>query len=214
MCIRDRTVARPPHVTATSLAWTWAASATQTATRDLADRLAIMSDPWLPTAEQVPRWPDADTGYDAVMAMVLDRGVRLGHVPTMMRRPTEPVVLPEAIRAIRTAEAVILTDLVAMARDHTFTRAGDAAALQSATLNERVTRLARDLSEDADTYRRLATYLTDLTGGGLAPLAERRQALRHLTTVPRRVIERLPVAAAAMPRAGRVAAAWLSLIHI
>lgn len=206
-----RIVARPPFVTATTLALTWQASATPSATQDLSDRIAIMSDPWMPSPDVVPRWPDPDTGYGAVTNLVLDRGVQIGHIPTIIRRPGEPVVLPEAIRAIRTAEAVILTDLVAMARDETFTQAGNAANVHAATINDRVARLTRELTEDADTYPRLATYLYDLTENGLAPLAERRQALRHLATVPPGVIKRLPAAAANTSQAEKVAAAWVWL---
>lgn len=204
-------VARPPFVTATTLALTWHASATPTETRDLSDRIAIMSDPWMPSRDQVPRWPDADTGYDAVMDLILDRGVQIEHIPTIIRRPGEPIVLPEAIRAVRTAEAVILTDLAAMSREKTFTRAGNVAVEHAATINHRVARLARALTEDADTYPRLATYLDDLTTNGLAPLAARRRALRHLVTVPRGVIKRLPAAAANTPEAETMAAAWVWL---
>lgn len=205
-----RVVARPPYVSATTLALTWAASATQAAARDLADQIAIMGDPWLPARDMVPRWPDADTGYDAVMDLILDRGVQIEHIPTIIRRPGEPIVLPEAIRAVRTAEAVILTDMTARSRE-TFTRAGNAATEHAATISHRVARLVRALTEDADTYPRLATYLDDLTENGLAPLAERRQALRHLVTVPPSVIKRLPAAAANTPEAETVAAAWVWL---
>lgn len=204
-------VARPPFVTATTLALTWEASAAHAASRDLSDRIAIMSDPWLPSPDQIPLWLDADTGYDEVMTMIRRRGVQLGHIPTILRRPGEPIVLPEAIRTIRTAEAVILTQIVATSHEHPFTRAQDIAALHAATINERVARLAGALTQDAETYPRLAAHLADLDQDGLAPLAQRRQALRHLTTVPLGVIERLPATAARTPGAEKVAAAWVWL---
>lgn len=204
-------VARPPFVTATTLALTWPASATAAATSDLAEHFAIMSDPWMPSADVVPRWKDADTGYEAVMDLIRRRGVQVGHVPTIIRRRGEPVVLPEAIRTIRTAEAVILTDMVAKSRQHTLTWPRDIAALHGATINDRVARLAQRLSKDVDTHRRLTTYLTDLDSDGLAPLRDRRAALRQLQLVPQRVIESLPQAAATTRQAGKIAAAWVWL---
>lgn len=206
-----RIVARPPFVTATTLALTWRASVTASATRDLAERFAIMCDPWLPSADVVPRWPNAETGYDEVMGLIRRRGVQVGHIPTIIRRHGEPIVLPEAIRTIRTAEAVILTEMVAKSGEHTYTCAGDIAALHGATINDRVASLARRLTGDVDTHRRLATYLTDLDSDGLAPLGDRRAALRHLHVVPHRIVENLPKAAASTRQAGKVAAAWVWL---
>lgn len=206
-----RVAARPPYVTATTLALTWQASVTASATRDLSDRIAIMSDPWLPSPEQIPRWPDADTGHDAVMTIIRRRGIQQRHIPTILRRPGEPIVLPEAIRTIRTAEAVILTQMVAMAREHMFVPAQDVETVHAATINERVARLIGELTEDAETYPRLATYIADLYKDGLVPLADRRLALRRLATVPRGVIERLPATAANTPGAEKVAAAWVWL---
>lgn len=206
----DRVVVRPPYVTATTLALTWTASATQAATRDLADRIAVMGDPWLPSPDVVPRWPDADTGYDAVLSLILDRGIRVGHIPTIMRRRQDPIVLPEAACTIRTAEAVALTVLVGQARQDLLSIC-DVHQLHAATINSRVARLAEGITHDADTYRRLAAYLAFLHDEGLPPLAQRRQVLRHVTTIPHGVVEDLPVAAAHTPAAGKVAAAWVWL---
>ncbi|UUZ44724.1 hypothetical protein LP422_20880 [Janibacter limosus] len=121
------------------------------------------------------------------------------------------MVLPEAIRTIRTAEAVILTQMVAMAREHMFVPARDVETVHAATINERVARLTGELTEDAETYPRLAAYIADLDKDGLVPLADRRLALRRPATVPRGVIERLPATAANTPGAEKVAAAWVWL---
>ena len=205
-----RVVARPPYVTATTLALTWTASATEAASRDLADQIAIMGDPWLPSPDLVPRWPDADTGCDATLALILDYGVQVVHIPTIMRRSDDPIVLPEAARTVRTAEAVALTALVGQARDN-YLAIPDIHRLHAATINSRVARLAEDLTEDVDTYRRLATYLAFLRNEGLPLLAERRQTLRHVRSIPRGVVEDLPAAAAHTPDARSVAAAWVWL---
>lgn len=205
-----RVVARPPYVTATTLALTWTASATKTATHEFADQIAIMGDPWLPSPDLVPRWRDADAGYDAVLAVILDRGIQVGHIPTIMRRSQDPMVMPEAARTIRTAEAVALTSLVGQAREKCLS-IRDIQNLHAATINPRVARLAGTLREDADTYRRIAAYLACLHQEGLPPLAERRQALRHVRSIPRDVIEGLPAAAARTRGVRRVAAAWVWL---
>lgn len=205
-----RVVARPPYISATTLALTWAASATQAAARDLADQIAIMGDPWLPARDLVPRWPDAHTGCEAVLSLILDHGIHVGHIPTTMRRNHDPLVLPEAARTIRTAEAVALTTLVAQARNSDLS-IRDIHTLHAATINPQVARLAEHITEDVDTYRRLAAHLAFLLEEGLPPLAQRREALRNVKMIPHGVIEKLPAAAAHTPDAGRLAAAWVWL---
>lgn len=203
------TIARPPSITATLLTLTWDASTDRATTEAMLDDIAIMADPWDPDPQQMPDWRNPLDARDGLLDALQNLGIHARHVPTILRLPDDPIILPEYQRTHRTAEALALTALASEAHGTPMTIAG-AATLHAADSSPRAQRVAARLLADTHALRRLAVHADLLHSGGLIDRAHARAELRGM--------KRLPVGAVRdVPRAGgtpidrEVAAAWVWL---
>ncbi len=202
-------IARPPSITATLLTLTWDASTDRASTEAMLDDIAIMADPWDPDPQKMPGWRNPLDARDGLLDALQNLGIHARHVPTILRLPDDPIILPEYQRTHRTAEALALTALAAEAHGTPMTIAG-AATLHAADASPRARRVAARLLDDTHALRRLAVHADLLHSTGLLDRAHARAELRG--------IRRLPVSALReVPRAGasdtdrEVAAAWVWL---
>jgi hypothetical protein len=203
------TVARPPSITATLLTLTWDASTERASAEAMLDDIAIMADPWDPDPQDMPDWRNPMDAHDGLLDALRTLGIHARHVPTILRLPDDPIILPEHQRTHRTAEALALTALAGEAHGTPMTIAG-AASLHAADSSPRAQRVAARLLDDTHALRRLAVHADLLHSAGLLDRAHARAELRG--------IRRLPVSALRdVPRAGasdidlEVAAAWVWL---
>jgi hypothetical protein len=203
------TIARPPSITATLLALAWDASADRAAAEAMLDDIAIMADPWDPDPQEMPDWRNPLDARDGLLDLLEKLGIQARHVPTILRLPDEPIILPEHHRTHRTAEALALTALASQAHGTPMTIA-TAASLHAADSSRRTQRVAARLLDDTYALCRLAVHAERLHSAGLLDRAQTRAELRG--------IQRLPSSALrGVPRPGgthldrEVAAAWVWL---
>lgn len=200
------TIARPPSITATLLTLTWDASVDRATAEAMLDDIAIMADPWDPDPQEMPDWCNP---RDGLLDVLENLGLEARHVPTILRLPDEPIILPEHQRTHRTAEAFALTALASEAHGTPMTIAG-AASLHAADSSSRAQRVAVRLLDDRYALCRLAVHAERLHSAGLLDRAQARADLRGIQRLP-------PSALRDVPRAGvahldrEVAAAWVWL---
>jgi hypothetical protein len=125
------TIARPPSITATLLTLTWDASADRATAEAMLDDIAIMADPWDPDPQEMPDWRNPLDARDGLLDLLENLDIQARHVPTILRLPDDPIILPEHHRTHRTAEALALTALASQAHGTPMTIAG-AASLHAA----------------------------------------------------------------------------------
>ena len=75
------------------------------------DDIAIMADPWDPDPQKMPGWRNPLDARDGLLDALQNLGIHARHVPTILRLPDDPIILPEHQRTHRTAEALALTAL-------------------------------------------------------------------------------------------------------
>lgn len=203
------TIARPPSITATLLTLTWDASADRTTAEAMLDDLAIMADPWDPDPQEMPDWRNPLDARDGLLDLLENLGIQARHVPTILRLPDEPIILPEHQRTHRTAEALALTALATQAHGTPMTIAG-AASLHAADSSSRAQRVAARLLDDTYALCRLAVQAERLHSAGLLDRAQARAELRGIQRLPPSALRDIPQAGGAhIDR--EVAAAWVWL---
>ncbi|MGL5826480.1 MAG: hypothetical protein ACRCZD_06830 [Phycicoccus sp.] len=203
------TIARPPSVTATLLALTWDASADPAHTTELLDNIAVMADQWDPHPDELPDWPTPADTYDGLLDLLEDLGIQPRHVPSILRLPDDPIILPEHQRTPRTAAAVALTVLASQVHGDPMTIAA-VSDFHGATTSPRTRRVAARVLRHSHALRRLAVHARHLHDAGLRDLAHARAELHAVRRVPSTVLQRLPVAGATSVDA-EVAAGWVWL---
>lgn len=203
------TIARPPSVTATLLALTWDASAKSSSTDALLDGIAIMADPWDPDPDEMPPWGTLLDAHDGLLDALEELGITPRHVPSILRRSNEPIILPEHQRTHRTAEALALTALASHAHGEPMSIPA-AAKLHAAGTSRRAQRVATRLLNSTYALCRLAVHARRLRDAGLRDLVHTRTALRDVKHLPPGEMRNLPGVgdASADPQ---VAAGWVWL---
>ncbi len=203
------TIARPPSVTATLLALTWDASTDRATAEAMLDDIAIMADPWDPVPQEMPDWRDHLEARDGLLDVLRTLGIHARNVPTILRLPADPIVIPEYQRTHRTAEALALTALASEAHGTPMTIAG-AATLHAAGSSPRVQRVAARLLDDTYALRRLAVHAELLHSAGLLDRAHARAELCGIRRLPVSAVRDVP-RTSGTPIDREVAAAWVWL---
>lgn len=202
--------ARPPSVTAALLALTWPFSSDTATTRDRIDTFAVMSETWRPEAYSLTPWHTPDDAEHGILALLDATGMDFEHIPTTVRLPEDPVVLPPYLQTARTAEALVLATLAAGQRpSRRSIRA--VAAQQHHSVSDRTLRVAMRLLSNTTSLRYMAAHATLIHPGPLRDLHRVRGDLRHLTAVPFRVTRRLPPIETGSASIRELAAAWVWL---
>ncbi len=203
------TIARPPSITATLLALTWDASTDRASSEAMLDDIAIMADPWDPDPQEMPGWRNPLDARDGLLDALQNLGIHARHVPTILRLPNDPIILPEYQRTYRTAEALAVTALASEAHGTPMTIAG-AASLHAADSSSRAQRVAARLLDDTYALRRLAVHADLLLSAGLLDRAHARAELCGIRRLPVSALRDVPrVGASDIDR--EVAAAWVWL---
>lgn len=205
------TVSRPPSVTATLMALCWSYSEDALVTRERVDFLAVKSDPWVPAQQEILDGADAEEATRQLQEHLARLGIGFEHLPTTFRLPSDPLVLPRHLRAVRTAEALALA--TARRRHGIATRQGPghAALEQGHKISDHMRRIAVWMLTDVDSLRLLAAHATRIKAEGLTDLQRLRDELRNVSTVPRRATRALSEPAASFVDAEQLAAAWVWL---
>lgn len=203
------TLARPPSITATLLTLTWDASVDRATAEAILDDIAIMADPWDPDPHEMPDWRNPVDARVGLLDLLENLGLQARHVPTILRLPEDPIILPEHQRTHRTAEALALTALASQAHGTPMTVAG-AASLHAADCSSRAQRVAARLLADTYSLCRLAVHAERLHSAGLLDRAQARAELRGIQRLPSTALRDIPRAGSAhLDR--EVAAAWVWL---
>ena len=203
------TLARPPSITATLLTLTWDASVDRATAEAILDDIAIMADPWDPDPHEMPDWRNPVDARVGLLDLLENLGLQARHVPTILRLPEDPIILPEHQRTHRTAEALALTALASQAHGTPMTVAG-AASLHAADCSSRAQRVAARLLADTYSLCRLAVHAERLHSAGLLHRAQARAELRGIQRLPSTALRDIPRAVSAhLDR--EVAAAWVWL---
>lgn len=202
-------IARPPFATAALLALTWDASAHADRTHETVALCTLHSD-WRRPRTTPQRDVPAIEARDELGRQIRALGIRLEHIPTIIRWPDEPIVLPDHLRSIRTATALALAWLTRDAA-HQTTSMLEIAAHLGAYVPDPTFDTACYLLESPPHLQLLAAHLDHLQDRGTIDLAARRHTLRSLRTIPSPITRSLPSAAAAAPRAEQLAAGWVWL---
>lgn len=206
----ERSVARPPAVSATLLVLTWEASGAVSTTEEFLTVCDWMADPWEPAPDQMPDWSSVDEALTGMDRLLRQLDLRPEQVPTILRMPADPPILREHLRPLRTAQALALTQLAARAHGDPAQILGDG-RFSGAPVSVRARRVAKVIVENVDMLRHLAVHAQRLHDDGRTDLARTRAELRTVAEVPLQVLTRLPSNAATFPHAGDVAAAWVWL---
>jgi hypothetical protein len=203
------TIARPPSITATLLTLTWGASADRATAEAMLDDIAIMADPWDPDPQEMRDWRNPLEARDGLLDLLEKLGIQARHVPSILRLPDDPIILPEHQRTHRTAEALALTALASEAHGAPLTISG-AASLHAAGSSSRAQRVAARLLDDTYALCRLAVHAERLHSAGLLDRAQARAELRGIQRLPSSALRDVPPAGGAhIDR--EIAAAWVWL---
>ena len=136
--------------------------------------------------------------------------VRPEHVPSILRRPEDPLILPAYLQPVRIAGALTLTVIAGRAH-HGQMSLTDATKLLAATVPAQARRLAQTQLLGTHSLRRLAPYARLLHHDGLRDLAGARSELRHLTALPADAARQLPTGL--VDRTLAAAWVWLDATH-
>lgn len=187
-------VVRPPVVTATLLALTWDASATPASTTHMLDDIAVMADPWDRDEAELPEWRGPAEAHDGLLDLIGALRIESRHIPTILRMPDEPIVLPEHQRTHRIAEALALTIMAGRAHDQDLSITA-ATELHGATCSARTRRVVHLILRSTYGLRRLAVHAHLLQRQGLRDLRLARQDLHHIRVLPSKVARAAPTQA-------------------
>lgn len=202
---------RSPSVTATLMALCWPHSARRGEATLRVDYLAVKSDPWRPATDVIPSGVDAEAASRHLEGHLAALGLGFEHVPTTFRLVDDPIVLPQHLRTVRTAQAVALAAIL-RGWPATSREAPDIVSTEQwHSLTIRMARLATWMRTDVHSLGLLAAHASRLAGEGMADLHRLRSELRGVVSLPGRVTRRLPVEARSVNDAEVVAAAWVWL---
>lgn len=204
------TTARPPFVTDTVLALTWPATASAASTRRAISEYAVMSDWWTPEPALDPAWTSYRTAATGLSRVIAALELRPEHLPTILKTPDDPLILPTRSRTVRTAAALALAVAVYEVEGRTI-------APQRAARDQghRVSRVVLDASKlmlrSHSSLSRLAVHAQHISDAGRPDLAARRDALRDLRELPELVTSRLPASITGSADMSSLAAGWVWL---
>lgn len=203
--------ARPPFVTATLMALTWPMSADAHQTNEWLDTCAINSETADATEDELPDWHTLEEARWGLARLLHEAGLRFEHVPTTVRLPEDPIVLPPYLRSVRTAEALVLATLTQPTRARNRYGLRETAGDQHHSVSNRVLRVGARLLESTVLLRYTAAHARRIHPDGPRDVHRLRGELRNLTTVPTRVTRQLPQTGTLRRDLSRVAAAWVWL---
>ncbi|MCE1179878.1 MAG: hypothetical protein LWW86_12745 [Micrococcales bacterium] len=201
---------RPPEVSLTSLLHTWAASADPERTRRYLDEFALAADRWQPTQRERPGWDTLEQAVPGLQRKLRRLKLHPHHVPTILRRPGESIILPEHLRTRRTAEALALTLHAGLAH-HLIDSLHAAERVHGTQASPRARRVARLILASPFDLGVLAVQASTLHAAGLQDRHRLRGALAGLDKTPTSLTRQLHAAAAAFPDVQILAAAWVWL---
>ena len=204
----DRPVARPPSVLGTLIAMAWPHTVNGFTARDFRDECAVMVDPWRPGPHEAPRWSTVVSAKSGIHELLLDLDLRPEHIPNIIRRVDEPLVLPRYLRPARVADALTLTILASHAHGLEMTLK-QARKHHCAGRTDLVGRLVTKGLADESAHHRLAVHARYVHCQGVQDLERARAEFRRRKTVPPNVLR---LAGPDLdPSDGELAAAWVWL---
>lgn len=183
----DYPVARPPSVLGTLIALAWPSTLNGPLARDFRDACAVMADRFYRDHGDLPARPTPHRATAGIYALLRDLNLRPEHVPTIIRRVDEPLVLSRHLRPTRVADALALTILASHAHGPPMTLK-HARKHHAAGTTDLVGRLATNTLNDPNAHHHLAAQAQHLHDQGLRDLARARAEFRRLATLPREAV--------------------------